>query len=209
MGAEKKTIYVDMDDVLCRTAKKLLAIVEREFGKRLIYEQLYTFDVCQACGLQPREVTEFYRIINQPDELLSLEPMEGAIPGLQQWIRAGYEIAIVTGRPPTTYESSIECLSRQQVPYHSFTVVDKYGRFETQNTSGITLAELADQKFCWAVEDSLPMAKYLADQMGIPVALLDHPWNRAEIEHPGIKRYNQWHELAQALPKRSVRKPSR
>jgi hypothetical protein len=27
-----KTIYVDMDDVLCETARALLAIAEREFG---------------------------------------------------------------------------------------------------------------------------------------------------------------------------------
>jgi uncharacterized HAD superfamily protein len=195
-----KTIYVDMDDVLCQTARKVLGIIERQFGKQVAYEQLVTFDLGRGCGLQPGEIAELFRIVHHPDELLSIEPMAGAIAVLNQWVHAGYEIAIVTGRPPTTYEPSLEWLARHQLPYHAFVVVDKYGRFTTENTIGITLPELANHRFCFAVEDSLTMAKYLANEMQVPVALFDHPWNRTELELPIIRRCNDWQNIAKVLP---------
>jgi uncharacterized HAD superfamily protein len=195
-----KTIYVDMDDVLCETARGCLAIIERQFGKQIAYECLTNFDLGQACELGAEQTAALYHIVHHPDELLKLEPIEGAVPILKQWIAAGYEIAIVTGRPPMTYEPSLEWLKRYNVPYQSFTMVDKYARFATKNTIAITLAELASQRFYFAVEDSPTMARFIAEQMCIPVKLFDRPWNRTTIEHPHITRYNHWHEIAGACP---------
>jgi uncharacterized HAD superfamily protein len=197
-------IYVDMDDVLCETARALLAIAQREFGKTIHYDQLNTFEVGEACGLESREIAELFRIAHDPDELLGMAPIEEAVSVLEQWAAAGHEIAIVTGRPPTTYEASVEWLHRHRLPYHTFIMVDKYGRFATENTIAITLAELSERQFTFAVEDSPTMAKYLADQMKVPVALLDRPWNQA-VEHSLISRHRDWPEIARALPERNKR----
>ena len=191
-----KTIYVDMDDVLCETARGCLAIIERQFGKRVAYECLTSFDLGRACELGPEETAALYHIVHHPDELLNLEPIPAAIPVLRQWIASGYEIAIVTGRPPATYEPSIQWLKIQEVPYHSFVMVDKYGRFETQNTIAVSLAELTEKSFYFGVEDSPTMARFLAEQMGVPVKLFDRPWNQTAGEHPNIKRYSHWREIA-------------
>jgi uncharacterized HAD superfamily protein len=194
-----RTIYVDMDDVLCETARGCIAIIEREFGIRVTYEQLLNFDLGKACALGASETAELYRIVHRPDELLKLEPIDGAIPVLKQWLAAGYEIAIVTGRPPVTLEPSLEWLARREVPYHSFTVVDKYGRFATENTSAVTLSELASHRFSFAIEDSPTMAKYLAETMDLPVKLYDRPWNRSGIEHAKITRHSHWREIGSAF----------
>src|SRR5688572_23237530 len=114
-----KTIYVDMDDVLCETARALLTIAERQFGKTIAYDKLNTFEVGEACGLQPHEVAELFRLAHHPDELLGMAPIEEAVSVLRQWSEAGHEVAIVTGRPPPTYEASIEWLGRHQLPYHT------------------------------------------------------------------------------------------
>ncbi|HEX9144752.1 MAG TPA: bifunctional metallophosphatase/5'-nucleotidase [Candidatus Binatia bacterium] len=195
-----KTIYIDMDDVLCHTAQHCLKIIDREFGKAVAFEQLSTFDLGSACALQPEEIAELFRIVHHPDELIGLEPVEGGVTALRQWTAAGYGIAIVTGRPPPTYDASLEWLARHQVPYQTFTVVDKYGRFETASTIGITLSQLAERQFCWAVEDSLPMASYLADRMRVPVALMDRPWNQTDVEHSLIGRYSRWDDIVKAWP---------
>jgi uncharacterized HAD superfamily protein len=79
-------------------------------------------------------------------------------------------------------------------------MVDKYARFATENTIAISLAELATQRFCWAVEDSLPMALFLATTMQVPVALLDSPWNRTSSQPPGVNRYRDWRAIADAAP---------
>jgi uncharacterized HAD superfamily protein len=194
-----KTIYVDMDDVLCETARGCLEIVERVFGKRVAYEQLTDFNLGNACELTPEETAELYHIVHHPDELLRLKPVNGAIAVLNQWMAAGFEIAIVTGRPPATYEPSLDWLVREHVPYHSFTVVDKYGRFTTEERIVVSLSELATKEFTFAVEDSPTMARYLAEQMKVPVKLFDRPWNRATVEHPKITRHNHWFEIAMPL----------
>ena len=199
-----KTIYVDMDDVLCQTAHRFLILLEREFGKQVAYENLTTFDLEQACQLQPHELEDLLDIAHRPEELLAMEPIDGAKTVLHNWRLAGYEIAIVTGRPPSSAEPSQEWLAQYQIPHDSFHIVDKYARFSTESTIGITLAELATRQFCWVVEDSLNMAVYVADQMQTRVALLDWPWNQSTLTHPRIARYTNWDEIAHALPSDSL-----
>lgn len=192
-------IYVDMDDVLCETARHFLIIIEREFGKQVPYEQLTDFNFEQSCGLSRSERARLYEVVHFDNEILSIDPIPEAIDVLRQWAGAGHEIAIVTGRPPDTLASSLEWLARFKVPYHSFTIVDKYGRFQTDNTIGLSLADLASQQFCWAVEDSLPMAQFLATQMKLLVALLDRPWNRTDAAMPQISRFRDWQEIGDAF----------
>ena len=107
----------------------------------------------------------------------------------------------VTGRPPDSYEPSLAWLARYRVPHQSFNMVDKYSRFSTENTVAIRLDELAQREYCWAVEDSLPMAQFLATQMKLPVALIDCPWNRVTQDHVNVGRYADWPTLAAQMPK--------
>ena len=199
MGLDSKTIYVDMDDVLCQAARHFLVIVEREFGKRITYKPLSNFDVGESCGLRAEERDELYRIVHRPEELLQMAPIDGALAVLGRWQDEGFEIAIVTGRPPESYEPSLEWLAKHEISYSSFTVVDKYSRFATEKTIAINLRELAMRRFCLAVEDSLPMAEYLAGQMKVPVALIDCPWNQADAAHVQVSRYPDWRAIADAV----------
>lgn len=199
--AAKQTIYVDLDDVLCETARGWLAIAEREFGKTIHYDQLNTFEIGEACGLRAHEIRELVRLAHHPEELLAMVPIPEAVQVLNEWSEAGHEIAIVTGRPPASYEASLEWLERHRLPFHDFTIVDKYGRFATENTIAITLADLAKRKFSFAVEDSPTMAQYLAETMKVPVALLDRPWNRLDGAHALVARYKDWSEIAAAFPR--------
>ena len=196
MSKAKKPIYVDMDDVLCETARAMLAIAEREFGKTIPFDQLNTFEVGEACGLENHEIQELFRVAHHPEELLAMAPIDEAASVLNQWADAGQEIAIVTGRPPSTYDVSRAWLERYRVPHHEFVMVDKYGRFATENTIAITLQELAARRFSFAVEDSPAMAQYLATEMKTPVALLDRPWNQIG-EHPLITRLGSWQKVAE------------
>ena len=183
---------------LCQAARHFLVIVEREFGKRIGYEELTNFDVGHSCGLAAEERDELYRIVHRPDELLNMAPVSEAIAVLKGWEEQGFDIAIVTGRPPESVQVSLAWLAKHQISHSSFTVVDKYSRFRTDSTNAISLAELAGRRFCWAVEDSLPMARFLADQMNLPVALIDRPWNRTDAVHNRIMRYLDWQAIAGA-----------
>lgn len=198
-----QTVYVDMDDVLCQTAQHFLTILERDFGKSFTFEQLTDFDLGEACKITAEEREELYRIVHHAEELLKIPPIPGAIDVLQRWSAAGYEIAIVTGRPPDTYEPSVQWLKKHRVGHDRILIVDKYGRFVPDGSRCISLEALMNHSFCWAVEDSPTMALYLASQMKIPVALLDRPWNRKDTNHDLVSRHSDWIEIARSLPGRN------
>ena len=205
MAFNSKVIYIDMDDVLCQAARYFLIVVEREFGKRIPYDQLTNFDIGESCRLRPAERDELYRIVHRPEELLRMEPVSDALTVLQRWRKEGFEIAIVTGRPPESLEPSLEWLAKHRVSHDSFVVVDKYSRFKTDNTMAISLSELATRQFCWAVEDSLPMAQYLAGHMKVPVALIDCPWNRTDIDAAQVSRCKDWNAIKNSVAIRNGR----
>ena len=186
-------IYVDFDDVLCETARGLLGLLEREYGKRVAFEALTDFDLEVSLGLPKAQFDHFFQLVHRPDELLSYKPIPEALAALDRWTQAGFEIAIVTGRPTTAREVSLEWLAAHQVAYHSFTMVDKYGR--EKGNGALSMAELTAMEFTLAVEDAPQMAQYLADSMATHVALVDRPWNRSLPAQNGITRVTSWSEI--------------
>jgi uncharacterized HAD superfamily protein len=112
--------------------------------------------------------------------LAALQPIDGAVEALNAYISQGYEIAIITGRPPSSAPVTRQWLGDHAIPYHSLTFVDKYARggYPSSHPAVMSLDELTALRFCFAIEDSSEMAVFIADRMQIPVALLDRPWNR-------------------------------
>ena len=98
-------IYVDFDDVLCETARLLMDIVSREFGRNLVFEQIHTFDIGQAFDLENHEVRRVMNLLHDPELLISLDPMVGARESLVRWAENGARVDIETGRPPMTREA--------------------------------------------------------------------------------------------------------
>jgi uncharacterized HAD superfamily protein len=188
-------IYVDFDDVLSDTTSAFLRILQHEFGKIVNFEDIFSFDLKASFNLTDSEYEHFFHRVHQADVIMSFAPMEGAIAALADWARRGYQIAIVTGRLTSAYEASLDWLAKHEVPYHSFTMVDKYSRGNTDPKIAVSMKALSEMKFSLAVEDSATMALHLSQEMGIPVALIDRPWNRqADLNHR-ISRYTSWSDI--------------
>lgn len=188
-------IYVDFDDVLSDTTREFLNILKHEFGKSVDFEDISSFNLKVSFNLSDNEYAHFFDRVHQADVIMGFPPIEGAISVLEDWIHLGYQISIVTGRFTTAYEASLSWLAKYKVPYHSFTMVDKYSRENIDTQLAISMAEFSEMKFCLAVEDSATMALHLSRQMGIPVALMDRPWNRkVDLTH-NLKRFASWSEI--------------
>lgn len=188
-------IYVDFDDVLSDTTCAFLEILQREFGKRVNFEDIFSFDLKASFNLTDSEYEDFFDRVHQADVIMSFAPMEGAIAALKGWAKRGYQIAIVTGRLTSAHDASLDWLAKHDVPYHSFTMVDKYSRGNTDPKIAVSMESFSEMKFSLAVEDSANMALHLSDKMGIPVALIDRPWNRrADLNHR-IRRYTSWYDI--------------
>lgn len=209
MGHESPRIYVDLDDVLCETARAFLGILERDYGKTVDFEDIAWFDLGRSFGLAPPELDEFMRKVHEPEVLGSMEPVDGAVEVLEDWVGSGYEVAVVTGRPAATYDVSHEWLTAVGVPHQSLTFVDKYSRLGWFNDGPtvIPLSELGRTRYRLAVEDSTDMAEFLAGELGLQVLLFDRPWNRRPPPSIGsessgeIHRCNDWREIGERFPR--------
>ena len=188
-------IYVDIDDVLADTSSSLIHIAEKEFHKKVPFEELTSFDLKKSFDLTQGEYEYFLDLAHQPDEILSMEPIQEAIQALKQWMASGYEISIVTGRPTSTYDTTLAWLAHNHVPYHHFYMVNKYARPGMDETIALPMQAFSEMKFQFAVEDSYDMAVYLAHSMDTRVLLYDRPWNRSTNHNRKIKRFRSWEEL--------------
>jgi uncharacterized HAD superfamily protein len=205
--ADAGQIYVDLDDVIAQTIRALVALLERHFARRVEIEDVVHFDLGRSFGLAPDELVEFMRLVHQPQVLAALEPNPGATPALASWIERGYAVAVMTGRPPSAAPASRRWLREHRIPHTSFACIDKYDREDWAGPAGraLGLDEVADLGFALAVEDSLEVAALLVERCGIPVALMDRPWNRdlsglAPLTRARIVRCHGWAELASRFP---------
>ena len=189
-------IYVDIDDVLADTSRSLINIAAKEFRKTIPFEELTSFDLKVSFDLTQAEYEHFLSLAHEPDEILGLEPFSEAIGAVRQWIASGHEIHIVTGRPTSTYETTLEWLTRHHVPYDHFFMVNKYDRPGMDDTIALPMQTFSEMTFSFAIEDSYDMAVHLADQMDTPVFLYDRPWNRDFNRNRNIKRFQSWEEIS-------------
>ena len=197
-------IYVDLDDVLAETALMFLRVLERDFGRRVAFEALHSYHLGESLSLDESQLDDFMEAVHDPEELVGIDPIPGAIETLTEWSRLGYEVFVVTGRPEVTLEASLAWLERHNVPFEEFHFLDKYtatyGDGHHGSKDGLTLADLPEMDFCLAVEDFPGITPHLADELGIPVALFDRPWNRAATSGGNgngapVVRCRDWSEI--------------
>ena len=202
-----RRIYIDFDDVLCETARGLAALLEQEFGKNVPFENITEFNLETSFSLTASEIDHLMHKGHQPEFLEALPPVAGAIDGLRCWNRLGYEISVVTGRPPSCLDVSHAWLAKYGVEAGSMVFVDKYGRMTADDLSGhaISLDALRSLDFCLAVEDAPNMAAFLVQHMAMPVVVLERPWNTgAEIAEGDaedrLHRCRDWMHVMEHFP---------
>lgn len=194
-GNQPKKIYVDVDDVVSETTETYIRIVEEEFGKTVAFDALTTFDLRVSFQLTDNEFHYFFDRVHMPEILLSYAPVAGAVETLARWKDQGHCIEIVTGRPTSAGEPTLEWLTVHNIPYDRFLMVDKYNRPGNDPAVAVSKAELAGRSYDLAVEDSGEMAMFLAGEMGVLTALKDRPWNRSCPSHERVLRCLSWDDI--------------
>jgi uncharacterized HAD superfamily protein len=192
-------VYVDVDDVLTDSAGTYLQIVAEEFGKTAKLADMVTFDLQKSFDLSEKEYSHLVTVAHRPEKILGMAPCPGALETLARWKQTGHQIHIVTGRPTNTLETSQQWLSDYGVAYDSFTIVDKYQRPHMDPEIALPLSDLQKMTFTLAVEDSAAMATYLTEELAIPVALVDRPWNQTAVVNGKITRCRDWNQIEATL----------
>ncbi len=202
MATPRPIVYVDFDDVLCETARRLMDIFNVRYGKSVIFEEIYTFDLHTAFGLGEAETRDLIDTFHDPAMLASLPPIAGAVETLRGWHADGIGVDIVTGRPPATHVPSRAWLDAHGVPFRDLIFVDKYSRGHTElpDVELHTCDDLRRRGYALAVDDSFAMATFLATRTGVPVALYSRPWNLDGDEYAAsgaarIHRCRSWADI--------------
>jgi uncharacterized HAD superfamily protein len=179
-------IYVDYDDCLCETARNFSDLAVEMFGKNVPYEKIRYFELDKSFDLNEEQFVQFMSKGHEPDVLLSYEETPGASEVLNEWLRQGHDVSIITGRPFSSYGPSREWLDRHDLKDVKLYCLNKYGRdgFIRDSDFSLELDEYYKMKFDVAVEDSPKAFKFFDHLPDLKVMVYDRPWNR-ECTLPG------------------------
>lgn len=206
-AAQTPIVYVDFDDVLAHTTRRLVQLFCERTGREVEFEAMVHFDLGLAFGIGAAELHAFMEAAHEDPVLHSVDPMDEAAETLHGWCAEGAEVAVVTGRPPPTESVSRAWLERHGFPRASLEFVDKYARHVDRpgRVKPLSMEELAERRFTLAVEDSLATASFLAERLEVPVVLFDRPWNRdvsglSPEARQRIVRCSSWREIRARIP---------
>lgn len=194
------SIYLDLDDVICDTAVALLGLIDREFGLKIAFDDIFSFDLQKSFGLSDDANRHLFKCAHSRKFILNIGILEGVKQTLDRWRAQGHQIHIVTGRHTSAHQATLSWLENQQLGYDSFSMVDKYGWEATNLDLAVTLEEISSRHYSFGIEDNVAMAEFLSGAMGLSVLLHDRPWNRdlkegASASGGGIKRFYSWDQL--------------
>ena len=192
-------IYIDFDDVLCETARRLSVLASEMFGRDVPYPRIAAFDLHLAFGLDAKEYKALMARAHCDEELAALRATDGMVRSLRELVAKGHEPVIVTGRPPHTNAVSREWLRRRGLGGLPLRHVDKYGREPAADgvppgARAWTLEEFDRERFDIAIDDAPAMLEVLAKRKDCKTIVFDRPWNRA-WNSTGVVRCRSWREI--------------
>ena len=191
-------LYIDIDDVLAETTRALAKNARTRFGKDISFENMTTFDLRISLQLQEDEYESFMLEVHTPEFLSALAPTADAPDVLDTWKQSGARIELVTGRPASSRQATIDWLEDHSIAYDSLEFIDKYRRYSEEPSA--QLSDLAGRNYRFAIEDSASVAAYLAENTSSQVLLYDRPWNQSGALEPGpIQRVHSWREVLEKI----------
>ena len=197
-------IYIDFDDCLCESGRAFARLATELFGKHLPYEQMRFFNMQQAFDLTDEQYDELLIKGHEPEVLLSFEEAPDASAVINEWLRQGHNVSIITGRPYSSYGPSRAWLDNHGLQDVKVYFLDKYGRenFLKNSSFSLELDEFYTMKFDFAVEDSPLAFKFFNHLPTLQVMVFDRPWNRtAEFPNGNYLRCPDWESIRAAVAK--------
>ncbi len=196
-------IYVDYDDCLCETARAFSTLADKMFKTNVPYEDIRFFNLQKSFELDDKQYDELMIRGHEPEELLSYEETPGASDVINEWVKKGHDVTIITGRPYIAYELSKVWLERHGFPDVKLYCLNKYGRenFIKNSSFSLELEDYYKMKFDYAVEDSPLAFKFFDHLPDMKVLVFDRPWNRdAELPGDNYRRCHDWETIRNLVP---------
>jgi cytidine deaminase len=122
-AGEKPRLYVDIDNVLCRTDECIRGLLCDVSGKRVnyAYEDIREYDYRNCTDAKGAKVTrEEWRVahderFSRAEVVSALAPIPGAIEEMRR-LAGRFDVAYITGRQPRLQEATQQWLTRNGLP---------------------------------------------------------------------------------------------
>lgn len=184
-----------MDDVLHDFNTALHAYHNKKYGTKIKREDIISYDIESIWKCTPQEavakVFEFY----QTQEHHDTKPLDGSVDVVKK-LAESYELHIITSRVP-----EIESLTKDWINRHFpsiFKSVQLTNQFGSSSGPKRKKADVCKElSVDLMIEDSLEHARAISSS-GIPVILIDSPWNQGKIPD-NVRRVYSWNEIGSIL----------
>ncbi len=195
---DARPLAIDFDDIVFDFHGNFREFHHRNYGSTYAMSDIYTYDMAQFLGLSEEEknfrVLEFYFSGYQESGFA----IPGAIDALHM-LAEYHSLHMVTARPLRTVSVTESWLDSQGV-LQLFA-----GRHYTNSYLPEPNSPVARRKSDICVE--IGAAAHIEDAShhasdvaaaGIPVYLLDKPWNRGPLAH-SVTRFNSWSDITRHI----------
>ncbi|MHB8652220.1 MAG: 5' nucleotidase, NT5C type [Minisyncoccota bacterium] len=195
MILKRRIIGVDFDDVVVDFNAGLALYHKALYGTSYEKKDILQFDLEQLWGCTRaeavRRVYEFYH----SEHHANLLPVEGAVEALKQ-LREENTLVMITSRPESVRGLTLDLLGKHiDEVFESTHFLGHYHDAKgSQKTKGEVCKEILIDIF---IEDSIGNAVTVSEK-GIPVLLLDAPWNQGGIPKH-ITRVFGWSNVLEKL----------
>ncbi|MBO8129188.1 MAG: hypothetical protein H0Z39_08330 [Peptococcaceae bacterium] len=181
----RKSIAIDIDGVIADSLPALLEELNAYFGHNLTADDVTTYDICRVYGINKNQLAQF---LADKERLLIGKP--APVSGAKEYaakLRKLAKVILITARSEKYRQDTESWLKKHGIVYDELIMLGHRGKIQT----------CREQDAAAIVEDNPDTAREAAEA-GIPVVLVDAPYNR-NVEHPLIRRAATWPEIYEAV----------
>ena len=196
-------IGIDLDNVLADFQTTWLEFHNTHYGTALANEDVTNYDYGPIIGIPPEEVVRRIYEFYDSAEFEDIVPEPGAADAVKT-LSGKYGLYIVTSRPDRTANRT-----NKWIDTYLGGLIDEViltNQFSTDHDGKITKATICKKyKIPLFIEDGPKYVDEVA-HAGIPVLLLDQPWNQKVEESERVIRVRDWDEIVKEVGRLSEEK---
>ena len=195
-------IGVDIDDVIVETLPAYIRAFEARFGRRVALAHAHWDPFAFHPDIPAADRLAFFEELRGSRFMFTRPVHPEAPPAVRALQEAGHTLIVVSGRPQTHLAETEAMLERIGIRACFAEIVHRDG----QTIPDYKRQAARERRLDLLVEDEFPAARAVAET-GVPVLLMDRPWNQGDLP-ARVLRVASWPEVLARVASWPPRDPS-